>query len=231
MNIYEEMRDQESGPAGQAWRHADQQERELRNLYESLQDDPRYTEEYKAGRAWEAFAERKDAIIEGRKKAREMLEKQARSAERFSIPLPNEFGTSHTIKDPSELIAVQNEASRIREKVKSLREANPLGGGDKAAPLREEYQRGLELGGGEGLTICRAILSAAGDLGTPVDSVVDSFRKPRHHESLERAQVAQQAAFTIGTRIKEPPFPRPAGVGAGSLGGVLSSQNRRPAWK
>ncbi len=231
MNTYEEIRDQETGPAAQAWREADRQEHELRNLYESLQSDPRYTEEHKAERAWEAFAERKDAIIEGRRQAKEMLEKQARSAERFSIPLPNEFGTSHTIKDPSELIAAQNEASRIREKVKSLRETSPLSGGDQAAPLRKEYERGLELGGVEGLTICRAVLSAAGDLGVPVDSVVDSFRKPRHHESQERARVAQQAAFTIGTKIKEPPFPRPAGVAAGSLEGVISSSARRPVWK
>ncbi len=115
--------------------------------------------------------------------------------------------------------------------MKSLRETNPLSGGDKAAPLREEYQRGLELGGVEGLTVCRAVLSAAGDLGVSVDSVVDSFRKPRHRKSQERAQVAQQAAFTIGTKIKEPPFPRPAGVGAGSLEGVLSGGARKRAWK
>ncbi len=231
MSEYEQMRDQESGPAGQAWREADRQEHELRNLYESLQNDPRFTEEYKAEKAWEAFTAKKDVIVSGRKKAREELEKQARSAERFSIPLPNEAGASPAIKDASELIAVQNEASRIREKVQRLQEINPLSGGDRAAPLREEYERGLELGGVEGVTICRAVLSATGDLGVPVDSVVDSFRKPRHRESQERAQAAQQAAFAIGTRIKEPPFRRPPGVAVGSLEGVFSSGDRKRAWK
>ncbi len=227
MSIYEQIRDQESGPAGQAWREADRQESELRNLYESLREDNRYTEEHKSRQAWDAWISKKDAILEGRKQAKETLQKQARSAERYSVPLPKD--ASSVVKDATELTAIQHEASRIKEKVQRLQETNPLSGGDKAEPLRAEYGRGMELGGVEGAAICRGTLSAAEDLGVPVDSVVDSFRKDHHRESQERAQAANQSAFTIGTRIKEPPFPRPDDVPPvppQSLDSVLTNRAR-----
>ena len=225
MSEYEQMRDQESGPAGQAWREADRQERELRNLYESLREDNRFTDEHKSEQAWSAFLAKKDAILEGRKQAKETLRKQARSAERYSVPLPKD--ASSVVKDATELTAIQHEASRIREKVQRLQERNPLSGGDKAEPLRAEYERGMELGGIEGTTICRGTLKAAEELGVEVDSVVDSFRKDHHRENKQRAQAANQAAFTIGTKIKEPPFPRPNDVPPQSLDGVLASRARR----
>lgn len=229
MNGYEEMRDRERGPAGEEWREADREERRLRDLYASLQEDPRYTGEHKAERAWGTFLEAREKIEGGRRRAREALLKQARSAERLSLPLPD--GATHQAKDASELLAAQNEAGRITRKAERLRAANPLNGGDKATPLREEYRRGLDMGGVEGLAICRGVLSAADELGVSADAVADEFRKPHHRESLERAQAARQAAMAIGAGISEPPFKRPPNVAAGSLRSVVSATARRPSWK
>ncbi len=49
---YEELRDSTSGELGAAWKDADRQEASLREQYNALKDDPRYTEEYKAEKAW-----------------------------------------------------------------------------------------------------------------------------------------------------------------------------------
>ncbi len=222
MSEYEQMRDQESGPAGQAWREADREEQRLRSLYESLREDNRYTEAHKGQQAWGAFLAAKEKIAAGRQQARESLQKQARSAERFSVPLPK--GVSHQAKDASELLAAQNEAGRIVRKVERQQQGPISPSKDEA--LRKEYGRGLELGGVEGAAICRGTLSAAEDLGVPVDAVVDDYRKDQHRESQERAQAANQAAFTIGTKIKEPPFPRPNDVPPQSLDSVLTNRAR-----
>ena len=223
MSEYEQMRDQESGSAGQAWREADRQESELRNLYESLREDNRYTEEHKEQQAWGAFLAAQEKIVAGRQQARESLQKQARSAERFSVPLPK--GVSHQAKDASELLAAQNEAGRIVRKVERQQEGPISPGKDEA--LKGEYGRGLELGGVEGAAICRGVLGAAEERGVPVDAVVDGYRKDHHRESLERAQLSERMAASIGKRIKEPPFPRPADVPPQSLDGLLVNTARR----
>ena len=222
MSEYEKMRDQETGPAGQAWREADREEQRLRSLYEELREDPRYTEEHKRQQAWGAFLAAKEKIVAGHQQAREKLQEQARSAERFSVPLPE--GVSHIVKDASELLAGQHEADRLLRKIEKL-QGGPFTP-NNAEALKAEYGRGMEVGGVEGAAICRGVLSAAGELGVPVDAVVDDYRKDHHRESQERAQAANQAAFTIGTRIKEPPFPRPNDVPPQSLDNVLTNRAR-----
>jgi hypothetical protein len=57
----------------------------LRALYATLKEDPHYS---KAQQAWKAYDAAKDKIAGGREKAKELLAKQARSGERFSIPVP-----------------------------------------------------------------------------------------------------------------------------------------------
>jgi hypothetical protein len=207
---YEQLRDAVSGEAGQAWRHADREEGNLRALYRSLKEDPRFTEEHKAEKAWESYETAKEKIAAGRQKARESLRKQAQTGERLSIPLPD--GEALITADTSKLLASQNEAARIIRKLDRgfARHSRGPFEPNRAEALREEYARGLEIGGMQGGVICRGVLAAADELGVDTSAVVDAFRKQRHHESLERARHAERVADLIGTRIKvEPPFPRP----------------------
>ncbi len=205
---YESLRDSATGEAGEAWKAADREESNLRTLYRELKEDPRYTTEHKAEQAWERYEATKEKIAANKVKARELLEKQVRTAERFSVPFPAEESLITT--DTNKLIASQNEASRIVRKLERLegRAKGPFAP-DRVEVLKQEYQRGLEVGGVQGAIICRGVLAAADELGVDTDSVVDSFRKPRHHEALQRARHAERLAFTIGGKAPEPPFPRP----------------------
>jgi hypothetical protein len=190
---YEQLRDAASGDAGQAWRSADREESNLRALYRSLKEDPRYTEEHKAQKAWESYETAKEKIVAGsREKARESLKKQAQTAERLSIPLPD--GEELITTDTSKLLAAQNEAARI---IRKLERAGQSGGPfrpNRVEALKEKYARGLEVGEMEGGVICRGVLMAADELGADASAVVDEFRKQRHRKSLESAHHAQRLA-------------------------------------
>jgi hypothetical protein len=215
---YEQLRDAASGDAGQAWRNADREESNLRALYRSLKEDPRYTQEHKAQKAWENYETARERIVAGREKARESLKKQAQTAERLSIPLPD--GEALITTDTSKLLAAQNEAARIIRKLERASLASPARGPFKPTPLevlKEEYASGLEIGGMQGGVICRGVLMAADELGADTGAVVDGFRKQRHRKSLESAHHAQRLAFTIGGKAPEPPFPRPGSAQAARL--------------
>jgi hypothetical protein len=208
---YEQLRDAASGDAGQAWRSADREEGNLHALYRSLKEDPRYTEEHKAQKAWENYEIAREKIAAGsREKARESLKKQAQTAERLSIPLPD--GEELITTDTSKLLAAQNEAARIIRKLERASLASPARGPFRPTPvevLKEEYARGLEVGGMEGGVICRGVLMAADELGADASAVVDGFRKQRHRKALESAHHAERVAGLIGKQINaEPPFPR-----------------------
>jgi hypothetical protein len=216
---YEQLRDGLSGEAGQAWRQADMEESNLRALYRSLEEDPRYTTEHKAEKAWESYEAAREKIVAGREKARESLRKQAQTGERLSIPLPD--GEHLITTDTAKLLASQNEATRIIRKLE--RSSAPAQAGpfrpNRAEALKEEYSRGLEIGGMQGGVICRGVLMAADELGVDTNAVVDEFRKPRHREILEKAGHAERVADLIGTRLKvEPPFPRPGSRAAARVG-------------
>ncbi len=225
MGQYEQLRDELPGPAGDSWRQADAEEARLRQLYTELNEDGRYTDEYKSERAWAEFLKHKDRIIAGRKWVRDRLQRDARSAEKFSIPMPQ--GVSHKMEDANELLAAQHEYGRVTSKI------NRLQGGPVSKPpievLKQEYSRGLETGGVEGAALCRGVLMACGEHGVSEHAVVDEFRKDHHRESLERARQALVTSESLGTRIQAPPFPKPASVPPQSLEGVLSNRPRRYA--
>jgi len=219
---YEQLRDSATGEAGAAWKAADREEHNLRTLYRELKEDPRYTTEHKAEQAWGTYEATKEKIAEGKAKARELLETQARSAERSSVPFPG--GEGLITVDTQKLLASQNEASRIIRKLDRLdshttRPFTP----DRAEVLKQEYGRGLETGGVQGGAICRGVLSVCDELGIDANVVVDSFRKQRHHESLERAQHAAHLTQYISKRVPEPPFRRP-----GSVHRVSEAQRKNP---
>jgi hypothetical protein len=243
---YEQLRDSATGEAGAAWKAADREEANLRTIYRTLKEDPRYTPEHKAEQAWAAYEATKEKIAEGKAKARESLEKQARSGERFSIPMPE--GEHLVPSDTSKLLASQNEASRIVRKLDRLEGSAGPFKRKPAEVLKEEYERGLQIGGVQGGAICRGVLEAADELGVDKDQVVDDFRRPSHRNALEDAQRASMLTQHIGSSIPEPPFPNPrlqrvkASGRVGSYGGgqkaflprqqeVGTTKRSRPPWK
>ena len=218
---YEQLRDSATGEAGAAWKAADQEESNLRALYQELREDPRYTEAHKAQQAWERYEDAKERIAASKAKARELLEKQAHSAERSSVPFP--AGEGIITSDTQKLLASQNEASRIIRTLDRLdRGKGPLTQ-DRTEILKQEYGRGMETGGVQGGAICRGVLSACDELGVDVNAVVDGFRKDRHREALERSRHASQLVQYIGKRVPEPPFRRP-----GSAQRVRQDRSKSP---
>jgi hypothetical protein len=234
---YEQLRDSATGPPGEAWQRADREEANLRTLYNTLKEDPRYTEEHKAEKAWGAYEAAKEKIAADKAKAREGLEKQARSGERFSIPMPQ--GEHVLTADPQKLLLSQNEASRVVRKLERLE--NRSGPGQfKPTPaevLKSEYQRGLEVGGIQGGAVCRGVLSAADERGVDQSTLVNDFRNERHHKALSDAERASMLTQLIGKQIPEPPFKRPVDrtSGPGKLfiprDRPLQVKQRRAPWK
>jgi hypothetical protein len=243
---YEQLRDSATGEAGAAWKAADRGEANLRTLYRDLKEDPRYTNEHKAEQAWQRYEAAKEKIIADKEKAREGLQKQVRSGERFSIPMPE--GEHLITTDTAELLASQNEASRLVRKLDRLADAGA--GPFKRNPnevLKQEYERGLQIGGVQGGAICRGVLEAADELGLDKDEVVDGFRRQSHRNALEDAQRAALLSQHIGKQVPEPPFPNPrlqrvkATSRVGTFGGgqkaflgrreATSTKRTRPPWK
>ena len=215
---YEELRDSATGGGGEAWRQADREETNLRRLYAALKEDSRWSEEHKSEKAWEAYEVAREKIAGGREKAREHLETQARGGVRASLPFPG--GEGPVTSDTQKYLATQNEASRIVRKIDRI-SGSAKGGPLKASPLdvlRQEYGRGLEAGGTQGGIICRGVLAAADELGIDAGSVVDGFRKDRHREALERAQVSERLAGTVGGSVPEPPFKKPGRLASSAPG-------------
>jgi hypothetical protein len=162
---YEQIRDSATGEAGVAWKAADREQSNLRALYASLKEDSRYTNEHKAEQAWEKYEATKEKIVEGKAKARELLEKQVHSAERSSVPFPS--GAGIITVDTQKLLASQNEASRLIRKLDRLRDTSAKGPftPDRAEILKQEYGRGMETGGVQGGAICRACFRSATNSG------------------------------------------------------------------
>jgi hypothetical protein len=212
---YEQLRDSATGDGGDAWKSADREESNLRSLYRELKEDPRFTDEHKAEQAWAKYEATKEKIAAGKEKAKELLQKQALSGERMSVPFPP--GEGPITVDTEKLLISQNEATRLVRKIERLeKSAKGPFKPDRTETLKQEYGRGLEVGGMQGGAICRGVLSAADELGIDTDSVVDGFRKERHHESLERGAHSERLLDLIGGSAPEPPFPRPGEVGRGS---------------
>jgi hypothetical protein len=211
LSSYEDLRGSARGEAGELCKAADREEANLGKYYEQLQDDPRFTEEYRADLAWNRYNKAKEKIVEGRTKAGEQLASDATIYHRQSLPFP--AGEGPITNDSSKILITQNEAQRISRKLTRLQESAGAAGRfrpDITSSLREEYERGLEVGGTMGGALCRAVLSVADEYGVEVDRVVDAYRKPRHRELIERAQHAEYLQNYLGKRVSEPPFAKPA---------------------
>jgi hypothetical protein len=241
-------------------REAQAARRDLLRQYESLDNDERYTDEHRASRAWQAYDESKPLIEEKAKSAREKLLKSADEYEMSSIPFP---GGQSLRTDSVELLSLtQGERSRIVERlsyqnptVERMRAAGknvPKGSEDRPANiLREEFSRGLDIGGPQGGAICRAVVGLAQDRGMNVDDIVDDRRRDWQRDYLRKAEDARIQARSIYSRVPLPSTGRPGGAkspqearagkrrtafgmprkASSSAGPTFQKKNRKPPWK
>src|SRR5215213_1907777 len=202
-------------------REAQAARHDLIRQYESLDSDERYTDEHRASRAWQAYDESKPLIEQKAKSAREKLLKSADEYELSSLPFPG--GQSLRTDDVQLLALSQGERSRIVER---LGYENPTIARMKAAGknvpasaearpanvLREEYSRGLDIGGPQGGAICRAVIGLAEDRGMNVDDIVDEHRRQWQRDYLQNAQEARIQARSVYSRVPLPNYSRPGGA-------------------
>jgi hypothetical protein len=209
LSSYEDLRGSARGQAGELWKAADKEEASLGAYYEQLKEDPRFTEEHKAELAWGRYNQAKEKIVEGREKAGEQLANDAAVYHRQSIPFPASEGP--VTQDSQKILITQNETARISRKLSRMQEqtTGPFRP-DLTSALREEYERGLEVGGVMGGSLCRGVLAVCDEYGVEANAVVDSFRQDRHRELIERAQYAEHLQDYLGKRVSEPPYPKPA---------------------
>jgi hypothetical protein len=144
------------------------------------------------------------------------------------MALPHPKGENLHSISTERLIAAQNEASRIARKLDRLEKVT----GPKnlkpptARILKDEYARGIEVGGVEGSAICKGVLMAADELGVSEEEFLDDLRTPEQHERLDKAWRARSRAQHIGGSIPEPPLARPGNPEAPSRDKLFIPRNR-----
>jgi hypothetical protein len=239
-------------------REAQAARRDLIRQYESLDSDERYTDEHRASRAWEAYDKAKGTIESKASAAREKLLESAEDLERSSIPFPG--GQSLRTDDVQLLALSQGERSRIVERLSyehpSIARMKAAGKNvptssevRPASVLREEYARGLDIGGPQGGAICRAVIGLAEDRGMNVDDIVDEHRREWQRDYLQNAQQARIQARSVYSRVPLPSTPRPGGaksleesragkrrtpfgaIKKASSGPTFPKRKKRPSWK
>jgi hypothetical protein len=222
---YESLRESvENNEARAAWNDADRRQAALIETYRSLKADARYTEEHKASQMWAAYERESTHIQAAGEKARELLEKEARGHEMMSVPRPH--GERVTNLSTERLIASQNEAARIVRKTQRLQNTPSPFKPNTADVLRDEYARGIEAGGVEGVAICKGALMAADELGISEEEFLNSLRTPEQLAALDKARRCRTMAQSIGKRIPEPPLRRPLDSTPGP--GKLFIPRKRP---
>jgi hypothetical protein len=229
VSTYTELRDSVDGEAGTAWRTADREAESYQEFIQSLREDNRFSDEYKCAESWQRYLRSKEIVESNRQKAKEKLSQQAATARRFSIPMPREQGL-HATSD-SAIIASQNEASRLVRQLDRMRDTKSPFKPDPAEVLREEYGRGLGIGGIQGAAICRGVFSAAEELGVGTESVAGPHREKRHLDSLERAEQYERMSFAIGGTLREPPFRKPNDIPSQRFQDIFSKNRKAPLTK
>src|SRR5215212_11929332 len=166
---YEDIRDSTTGQAGSAWVNADKQEQQLLAYYDQLHNDDRYVEEHKSRLAWAKYDEMEEKINTAKARTKDLLLENAKAYRRQAIPTPD--GAGLMTKDTDKLLLGQNERARIVSKLDRLdRSATGPMKPNHGALMREEYGRGMDLGGREGMEKNRGVIQAADELGIPLDS-------------------------------------------------------------
>ena len=240
--------------------HTQEAEQRLSRELEHLEENEELTVEAKAVRADELIERYAPKISEGYASAREKVEASAESQYLFSLPFPEGKSFAQAkITDTAEMVAVQNEADSIANRItgKSLQEItrerskNPRDRGmqertdPKRQGLRREFDMAMAAGGVEGRIRALAIRRVCESSGVSLDDVVGHHRTDTHYRALESMRHFERAAFTLpsGRRTPHNPFSGerrgPSGVGtyrsANKVmrGGSASvfTKKRKPAWK
>jgi len=195
--------------------------RDLLRQYESLDSDERYNDEHRAAAAWQAYDKSKPLIEEKANAARERLRKSADEYEMSSIPFPG--GQSLRTNKVELLSLTQGERARIVERLsyeppniarmKAAGKKVPSSAEERPANvLREEFSRGLDIGGPQGGAICRAVVGLAEDRGMNVDEIIDEHRSDWQRHRLQSAQDALVQARSVYSRVPLPNYSRPGGA-------------------
>jgi hypothetical protein len=225
---YEQLRESvPNSEARAAWLDCDRRRANLAGTYRSLKDDPRYTEEHKASKMQEAYEKESTRIQAAGERARDLLEKDAEGREAMAMPRPK--GENVTNLSVERLLASQNEAARIVRKTQRLQSAPGPFKQSTADVLKEEYARGMSVGGAEGVSVCKGTLMAAGELGISEDEFLNSLRTPEQLEELDKARRYRRMAGSIGKSIPKPPLAHPATGQPSSVPGKLFIPRNRPA--
>jgi hypothetical protein len=200
---YDDVQREARGPGVAEWRKADKARDDLSATYQSLRDDPRYTEEHKASQMWAAYESESERIQAAGEKARELLEREAKGHEMMAMPRPK--GENIFSLSTEKLLAAQNEAARIVRTMERRQSAPGPFKPNTASVLKEEYARGIDTGGAEGTAICKGALMAADELGISAEEFLNDLRTPEQMEALDKAERCRRMAFSIPNNVPRPP--------------------------
>ena len=257
-SLYEQLRDGLEGEAGISWRDGDRWNSYLHEKYAALKADESLSEQGKFERAQDYLDRTAPRIQKAYEEARKQLDEEVKRKRGASVPMPdNKTLFANSVKDSTELVAIQSEAASIQAKVERLQSRAPAGmraRGHATDGLREAFAQGMEVGGAEGTVKCRGALRAAEALGVPVDDVVSSYREQRHFEAADEAFRLENLRLTVpsGKSVPANPFApergnrggdfhtgrgatlfkdRPAPQPAPGRRGDSFGRRRKPSWK
>jgi hypothetical protein len=247
---YEDVRDDLSHKEARAlWRDGDRRKAYMRESMQRIHDDPNLSDEGKREQAQHLIESNTPHILKGYEDARAKLESSAESSWKFSIPMPNDKTLATTsIVDTTEMIAVQNEADALAQRIegKSLqaitREKDPRSKGIRQASnhrlqeLQAEFDSAMRAGGVEGRIKAFAIKRLCEAKGMSLDDVVDSHRRQSHRNAYRDAEVFERAYSTVpsGRGLDTNPYDSRHGrrgakaVGAYQSGNAAISSSGRP---
>jgi hypothetical protein len=235
---------------GTAWRDSDRWRLHLAETYERIRQDDTLSDEGKRQAAQGAYDRTFPRIEKATRTAREKAVAVSKDAAARSVPMP-EGKTARTtsVKDATILVAIQNEANAIQNRVAYLRDKQPKGMKGSTIisdTLRDSFADAMEGEGIEALVKAKATLKAAEALGIPAEEVYGPFQEQRHYEASEQARRLQLIAATIPgeQHIPKNPFTEPRTHGSNFHTGrspkafvprgeaVKPEQRRRkPLWK
>jgi hypothetical protein len=243
---YEDVRDDLSHKEARAlWRDGDRRKAYLRESMQAIHDDPNLSDEGKRDAAQHLIESNAPHILKGYEDARAKLEASAESSWKFSVPMPNDKTLATTaIADTSEMIAVQNEAGALAQRIegKSLqaltqeRSKDPRSRGIRGSSnhrlneLKAEFDSAMHTGGVEGRIKAFAIKRLCEAKGVSLDDVVDSHRRQSHRNAYRDAEVFERAYSTVpaslGRGLDTNPYDSRHGRRGAKAVGAYSSGNR-----
>jgi hypothetical protein len=241
---YEDLRDSLSHTEARiAWRDGDRQKLYVREQMQAIHDDANLSDEGKREKAQQLLDANAPQISQTYEDARSKLESAAQSSYLFSIPFPdNKTLATTSVSDSTEMIAIQNEADALAQRVegKSLqsitREKDPRGKGIRSTSnhtrkeLQAEFADAMHTGGVEGRIKAFAIKRLCEAKGVSLDDVVDSHRRQSHRNAYRDAEVFERAysmvpsSATLGRGLDTNPYDSRHGRrGAKGVGAYASS--------